>query len=84
MRLASQGEIAERRTLETLYGSPFLPLILLLMLLLLLLMLLLVMLLLLLPILNSTGMSQQEEEMWGSRGFDVNRPKSGSSFKAPF
>ena len=68
MRLASQGEIAERRTVDTLYGSPFLTLT----------------LLLLLPILNSTGMSQQEEEMWGSRGFDANRPKSGSSFKAPF
>ena len=76
MRLASQGEIAERRTVETLYGSPFL-------LLLLLLQMLLLVMLLLLPILNSTGMSQQEEEMWGSRGFDVKTPKSGSSFKAP-
>ena len=77
MRLASQGEIAERRTLETLYGSPFLPLLLLLL-------LLMLLLLLLLPILNSTGMSQQEEEMWESRGFDAKTPKSGPSFKAPF
>ena len=85
MRLASQGEIAERRFLEMLYGCPCLLLLLILLLLILLLLLLiLLLLLLLLVLLNTTGISQQEEEeRWGSIGFDVKRGFD-SSLEAPF